>query len=133
MSKNKIRKPKNKTPELPIGPTLELDPTSLVKEWRGLSGQIAAFAQQIQQHQDTQRRAIEAIQKIEKQGLQFVGQIHTITKILTGMGIDPKTFDLDEEEILDENLPSEPPKEAEVVAIKGDDPEKTLRSRFHKS
>jgi len=133
MSKNKIRKPKDKTPEAPAGPTLELDPTSLVKEWRGLNGQIALFAQQIQQHQETQKKSAEAIQKIEKTGLQLVGQIQTITKILNGMGIDPKAFDLDEEEISDENPPSEPPETAEVVDIKGDAPEKPLRSRFHKS
>lgn len=133
MSKNKIRKPKDKTPALPQGPSLELDPQTLVKEWRGLNGQIAAFAQQIQQYQATQQKAGEAIQKLEKQGLQFVGQIHTITKILNGMGIDPKTFDLDEEEISDENPTEEPPKMAEVVDIKEDAPEKPLRSRFNKS
>ena len=80
MSKNKIRNPKKKAAPAIEGPVLSIEAGALVAEWRGLNSQIANYAAQIKQHQDMQRKSAEAIVGLEKNGLQIIGQVQTLTR-----------------------------------------------------
>lgn len=132
MSK-KIRDTKKTTPAAPTAPGLSNDPDSLVKEWRNANQQVANLASQIKSEQAKIQQAQQQIQALEKTGLQIVGQVSVLTRILEGMGVDPATYELAEENSEGEKTPEDAENSGEVVDISADNPKKTPPNRFRKS
>lgn len=127
---NKVQPPKKVMPE---SFNLSNEPDDLVREYRKINAQIVNSTSKIKQHQSTIQASQQAIQQIEKQGLQLVGQSQMLTRILNGMGVDPQEYSLPEDDKKGENSPAEAKNGAEVVDIKEDKAKKAPPNRFRKS
>jgi hypothetical protein len=141
---SKIRKPKKgqPTPAAPQVEPLENTADALVAEWRALNGKIAEFNQLIKEQQEiidnAQKEANEAqavIQNLNNAGLQVIGQVGSLSRILAGMGVDPNKHGLSEVEDASEN-PADvvdiSPEVAEEKEVTPSPSAAALRKRFRR-
>ncbi len=135
MSESKIQNPGPQRPQ-PAALTVG----ALVVDWHEINSQIEQLALQIRAPRDAQEKSAVLIKQMEGQGLQLVGQVQAITKLLDKMGVDPKAYSV--EEAVPEGSPvdfeaepesSEPDFKAEVLDFKEDGPKPLPKSRFRRS
>lgn len=150
MSK-KIRKPNKPgkaVPPLQAAPTpppqqqvppLGGDADSLVTEWRRLQGILAKINEEITDNQKKLQEADATIKNLQNQGNQILGSVSSVSRILSGMGVNPENHTVSEPNEVPAPLPpaytpeeveDDYPVENEVV--KGDFRSAVARRRFHK-
>ena len=102
MSKNKIRRkggPRRQlhqaTPKA-VGPsdTIPNDADSVMEEYLRLGGELRDLNGLIRDAQVIVTNKNQEVTNLNNQGLQTIGQINMLAKIMRGMGIDPPTLDL---------------------------------------
>ena len=125
--------PDQEAPDTQDIPPLSTDVEVLADEWNALNYRLNTLSTQLLQSRQVVKDTEAQIRHLENSGLQLVGQIGMLTRILVGKGVDPKKFGPTAEQLPEEIGTEIPQKEAEVVEIQRDIPQKGPRSRFSKS
>lgn len=88
MSHPKIRQPKKK--EQPTARSLDVDPDILSKEFQTLDAQLAQINQIINGAVEIAKKQQAIINSAKAEGQVILGKMDMLSRILTGMGIDPR-------------------------------------------
>jgi hypothetical protein len=120
--------PQSAAAETPTpGESLGTDPKSLLLEWNKLRAAVQAINTMGNEENEKIQASQQKLKSLETQGLQIIGQLNIITRILRGMGIQP------EQQV---SVPPTPPpipveeQETEEVSPPRSTAQQAVRNRF---